>query len=62
MSTPNSCRVGSIRQIHRRLLAEGYQISEYALRQWIKAGMLPAVYSGNKAFIAYEKVLEVLAR
>lgn len=54
------CKVGTIRQIHQRLVREGYQVSECALRRWIKEGILPAVYSGSKALISYHNVLEIL--
>lgn len=54
------CKVGTIRDIHKRLNNEGYRISEHALRMWIKRGDLPAVYSGTKALIAYANVLELL--
>ncbi len=54
------CKVGTIRQIHQRLVCDGYQVSESALRRWIKEGILPAVYSGTKALISYDRVLEVL--
>ena len=55
------CEFGSIRQIHARLIAEGYAISEYALRQWVKAGRIPAVYSGTKAYITYSNVLVAIS-
>ncbi len=55
-----NCKVGTIRQIHQRLVQEGYQVSEYALRQWIKNGLLSAVYSGSKALISYDRVLKLL--
>ena len=54
------CEFGSIRQIHQRLLAEGYALSEYCLRQWVKTGRVPAVYSGTKAYITYANVLAVI--
>lgn len=54
------CQVGTIREIHRRLMQEGYRVSECALRRWIKEGKLPAVHTGNKALISYNKVLEIL--
>lgn len=53
------CKVGTIREIHRCLVRDGYKISEYALRQWVKEGKLPAVYTGNKALIKYEQVLNL---
>lgn len=55
-----ACEFGSIRQIHQRLRGEGYALSEYALRQWVKTGRVPAVYSGTKAYIAYASVLAVI--
>lgn len=55
-----SYKVGTVRQIRRQLLENGYQISEYALRLWIKNGSLPAVYSGKKALISYQKVLDII--
>lgn len=43
------CEVGTIPQIHSRLLQEGFHVSEYALRIWVKQGLLPAVFTGNRA-------------
>ena len=54
------CKVGTIREIHHQLLAEGYHVTQYALRRWIKSGQLPVVYSGNKALISYDKVLSII--
>jgi predicted site-specific integrase-resolvase len=54
------CEIGTIRAIHQRLLSEGIQISEYALRIWVKQGKLPAVYTGNKALISYNNVRKLL--
>lgn len=53
-------KVGTIRQIHKVLLANGYQVSENALRQWVRCGRVPAAYSGHTAYISYEKVIEYL--
>ncbi len=53
-------KVATIRQIHRQLLNNGYQVSECALRKWVKQGILPAVYSGSKALISYDRVIEFL--
>lgn len=55
------CKVGTVREIHKRLVCEGYHISEYTLRLWIKKGKLSAVYSGRKALISYSNVLTLLA-
>lgn len=54
------CNVGTVREVTARLKKEGFQISEYALRLWIKDGTLPAVYSGKRALISYKKVLEII--
>lgn len=53
-------KVGSIRQIHKALVSGGYCISENALRQWVKQGIIPASYSGNAAYIAYDSVVNLL--
>ena len=37
------CEVGTIPQIHSRLLQEGFHVSEYALRIWVKQGLLPGL-------------------
>lgn len=54
------CQVGTIRQIHQRLHDEGYFISEYTLRQWVKTGVLPAVFVGSKALISFANVIGIL--
>lgn len=56
------CKVGTIREIQRHLARDGYNISEYALRQWVKEGKLHAVYTGNKALIKYEQVLNLFIK
>ena len=53
-------KVGTIREIHRQLVAEGYDISEYRLRIWTKQGVLPSIHLGTKSLISYRKVLELL--
>lgn len=53
-------KVGTIRQIHRRLKDNGYPVSENALRRWVKAGTLPAVFSGNVAYISYKAAKQLL--
>lgn len=54
------CQAGTIRRIHCRLVQEGYQISEYALRSWVRSGDIPAKYSGKKALILYSDVMDFL--
>ena len=62
MNSPNVpiIKVGTIRQIHRRLVEEGYHVSEYALRQWVRSGQVPAVHSGITAYINYDMVIALL--
>ena len=59
-SSNEDIRVGTIRAIHRALIADGYAISECALRSWVKTGMLPAVYNGAVAYISYDNVVKML--
>ncbi len=40
-----------------RLHSEGYQVSEYALRQWIRTGVIPARKVGNSYLLYYPNVL-----
>ena len=56
----NTIEIGTIRQIHRHMLSTGYQISEYAIRRWIKQGLIPAAYSGSTAYISVSNVRRVL--
>lgn len=51
---------GSIREIHKALVADGVLLSEYALREWVKKGLIPAVYSGKKAYVRYDNVVAFL--
>lgn len=53
-------KVGTIREIHRQLLDEGYKVPETALRRWVKTGELPARFSGNTAYVAYERAVALL--
>ena len=50
----------SIRQTLAALRAEGINISENALRTWVKSGAIPAVYSGVKAYLWYHNVIAFL--
>ena len=51
---------GSIRQIHRRLVNDGHCVAESSLRKWVKQGIVPAAFCGNRAYIQYKSVLKVL--
>ena len=51
---------GTIREVHRYLASNGYHISEYGLRRWVKLGIIPAAFSGRTAYINVANVLRVL--
>ncbi len=53
-------KVGTIREVHRQLLNEGYMVPETALRRWVKTGELPARFSGKTAYVSYEKAVTLL--
>lgn len=53
-------KVGTIRQVHRVLVHNGYQVSENALRQWVRSGKVPSTHSGNTAYICYDTVVAYL--
>ena len=59
MST-NTFSTGTIRQVHRHLNDDGFNVSEYAIRRWVKLGIVPAAYSGRTAYINVANVLRVL--
>lgn len=52
--------VGTVQQIVQRLHSDGYHVSEYALRRWIKDGVIPSVHTGKKFLITYDRVLDYL--
>ncbi len=50
----------TVAETHRRLLAEGHNISENALRGFIRQGILPAVKIGRKSLLYYPNVIKLL--
>ena len=40
--------VGTIREICKQLNENGYHISEYTLRLWVKNAVIPAVFTGTE--------------
>ena len=50
----------TVAETHRRLLAEGHNISENALRGLIRQGILPAVRIGRKSLLYYPNVIKLL--
>lgn len=55
-------QTGTIREVRQRLVDNGFLVSEYAIRRWIKMGVLPAAYTGKKALICYANVVQLLER
>lgn len=53
-------KTGSIREILHRLNAEGYHVTEHALRVFVKQGIIPSTFVGKKAYINFDRVVEVL--
>ena len=54
--------VGTTRQVHRALVANGYHVAENALRQWVRSGKIPSTHSGNTAYISYDIVISYLTK
>lgn len=48
------------RETVARLREDGYRISEYALRSWIRTGAIPARQIGKKSLLYYPNVLAFL--
>ena len=44
----------------KRANSDGYQISEYALRKWIRTGAVPARRVGNSFLIYYPNLIRFL--
>ncbi len=59
-SAASPIEVGTISEIHARLKAEGYRVALTGLRAWVKHGVIPAAYSGVRAYISSATVLKVL--
>ena len=50
----------TIREAISRLKAEGYGISEYSLRLFVKTGQIPAREVGRKVLLFYPNVISFL--
>lgn len=51
---------GTIPQTLAHLRADGINVSENALRTWVKNGSIPASYCGKRAYLWYPNVLAFL--
>ena len=52
--------VVTIRGAVARAKEDGLPVSEYTLRGWIKAGLIPVRFAGNKALIFYPNLVRYL--
>ena len=50
-------QTNTIRETLALCRAEGYAISEAALRGWVRTGAIPCVYVGKRALLVYDNVL-----
>ena len=46
----------TIRETAKRLKGDGLPVAEYALRQWVKTGLVPSVPCGQKKLLFYPAV------
>lgn len=50
----------TIRQAVTRAKDEGYPVSEYTLRAWVRSRQVPTVQAGNRALLYYPNLLRFL--
>lgn len=52
--------MNTIKATHERLVKDGMNVTENALRQWVKSGVIPSVASGRCHFVYYPNVIRFL--
>lgn len=50
----------SINKSVKRANSEGFNVSEYSVRKWIKEGVIPVRKVGNKALLYYPNLVKFL--
>ncbi len=55
-------KTGTIREIHQALRADGFQVSEWWIRDRIKAGEIPALKIGTRALVSYEVIRDYIEK
>ena len=50
----------TIRNAVARAKAEGYPVSEYSLRAWVRSRKIPTVQAGNRVLLYYPNLLRFL--
>ena len=53
-------QTATIRQTLIHLKADGFYISENALRNWVRTGEIPATFCGTRAYLWYPNVIRFL--
>lgn len=52
--------VVTVREAVRRAKQDGFPVSEYTLRQWIRSGVIPIRKAGTKILIFYPNLLRYI--
>ena len=52
--------VVTVREAVKRAKEEGFPVSEYTLRQWIRTGVIPVRKAGTKILIFYPNLVRYL--
>ena len=50
----------TIRNAVARAKSEGYPVSEYSLRAWVRTHQIPTVQAGNRVLLYYPNLLSFL--
>ncbi|MBR3973247.1 MAG: hypothetical protein IKJ99_04790 [Oscillospiraceae bacterium] len=50
----------TIRQAAARAKSDGLAISEYAIRQWVRLGVVPVRKAGSKSLLSYTNLVSFL--
>lgn len=53
-------RINTVNSELRLCRAEGYPISEKALRAWLRQGVIPSVSIGNRRLVLHDNVIAFL--
>ena len=52
--------VVTVREAVKRAKQDGFPVSEYTLRQWIRIGVIPVRKAGTKILLFYPKLVQYL--